>query len=100
SPAPIRVVPTLLAHLIPPERRGDRDAFVREICEHWIPRATRAASIDLWCEDGAFTLAEARAICEAARRAGKPVRGHIGQLSDLGAAELLAEVGALSADHL
>jgi imidazolonepropionase len=96
----IRVVPTLLAHLIPPERRGDRDEFVREICEQWIPRATAAASVDVWCEDGAFTLGEARAICQAARRAGKPVRGHIGQLSDLGAAELLAEYGALSADHL
>jgi len=98
--SPVRCVPTLLAHLIPPDRRGDRAAFVAEICEQWIPHATGAASVDLWCEDGAFTLAEARAILEAARRAGKAVRGHVGQLSDLGAAQLLAEFGALSADHL
>jgi len=96
-----RVVPTLLAHLVPPERRGDRDAFVREICEQWIPRAKPLArSVDVWCESAAFTLAETRAIFEAARAHGLPVRGHIGQLSDLGAAELLAELGALSADHL
>jgi imidazolonepropionase len=104
------LVPTLLAHLVPPERRVDRDAFVREICEQWIPRASKpppvpslprlATSVDVWCESTAFTLAETRAIFTAARAHGLPVRGHIGQLSDLGAAELLAEFGALSADHL
>ncbi|HEY1556208.1 MAG TPA: imidazolonepropionase [Kofleriaceae bacterium] len=96
-----RVIPTLLAHLVPPERTSDRDAFVREICEQWIPRAKPLArSVDVWCEHNAFTLAETRQIFEAARAHGLPVRGHVGQLSDLGAAELLAEFGALSADHL
>jgi imidazolonepropionase len=86
---------------VPPERAGDRDAFVREICEQWIPAARGLArSFDVWCETAAFTLAEARAMLEAARAAGLAVRGHVGQLSDLGAAELLAELGALSADHL
>ncbi|HTR49442.1 MAG TPA: imidazolonepropionase [Kofleriaceae bacterium] len=94
-------VPTLLAHLVPPERRGDRDAFVREICEQWIPRAKPLArSVDVWCESAAFTLDETRQIFTAARAHGLPVRGHIGQLSDLGAALLLAEFDALSADHL
>jgi imidazolonepropionase len=97
---PVRCVPTLLAHLIPPDRRGDRAAFVAEICDAWIPRATSATSVDVWCEDGAFTLAEARAILLAAKRAGKAMRGHVGQLSDQGAAELLGELGALSADHV
>jgi imidazolonepropionase len=102
----LRVVPTLLAHLVPPERAGDRDAFVREICERWV-RAARveiglrlATSVDVWCESAAFTLAETRQIFEAAKRAGLDVRGHVGQLSDLGAPQLLAEYGALSADHL
>jgi imidazolonepropionase len=100
-PARMRVVPTLLAHLVPPERRNDRDAFVREICERWLAGAGAVAtSIDVWCESAAFTLAETRTIFEAARAAELPVRGHIGQLSDQGAAELLAEFGALSADHL
>ena len=94
-------VPTLLAHLVPPERAGDRDVFVREICEQWIPSARGlATSVDVWCESTAFTLAEARAILTAARAAGLAVRGHVGQLADLGAAELLGEFGALSADHL
>ncbi len=95
-----RIVPTLLAHMIPPERRADRAAFVAELCDQLIPKAALATSVDVWCENGAFTLAETRQIFEAAQRAGKRVRGHVGQLSDLGAAELLGEFGALSADHV
>ncbi|MEO8553703.1 MAG: imidazolonepropionase [Kofleriaceae bacterium] len=100
--SPLRLVPTLLAHLVPPDRRADRAAFVREICEQWIPRAATgsAEAVDVWCEDAAFALAEARAILDAATRARLPVRGHVGQLSDVGGAELFAELGARSVDHL
>ncbi len=85
---------------MPPERRADRAAFIAELCEQLIPRAATATSVDVWCEDGAYTLAETRQIFSAARRAGKGIRGHVGQLSELGAPEPLAELGALSADHL
>jgi imidazolonepropionase len=43
---------------------------------------------------------EARLVCEAARRAGLGVRLHVGQFADIGGAQLCAEVGARSADHL
>lgn len=96
----VKLEPTLLAHWIPPERCGDRAAFVTEICNEWIPEATAATSVDVWCEDSAFRVDEARAILETARGARKVVRGHVGQFSDIGGAELLAELGARSADHL
>ncbi|MDB4958366.1 MAG: imidazolonepropionase [Myxococcales bacterium] len=99
----MRVVPTLLAHLVPPERAGDREAFVRDLCEQLIPQAARdklAASVDVYCDEGAFTLEESRAILGAAHRAGLRVRGHVGQFKDLGAAELIADLGGLSADHV
>ncbi|HEY5924285.1 MAG TPA: imidazolonepropionase [Kofleriaceae bacterium] len=98
-----RLVPTLLAHLVPPDRVDSRDAFVAEICEQLIPKAAEerlAASVDVYCDQGAFTLAETSAILGAARRAGLAVRGHVGQFADLGAAEVLADLGALSADHV
>ncbi|MBA3454425.1 MAG: imidazolonepropionase [Deltaproteobacteria bacterium] len=101
-PAP-RIVPTLLAHLVPPDRKADRSAFVLEICDRLIPevaRARLATSVDVYCDEGAFTLAETRSILGAARSAGLAVRGHVGQFTDLGAAELLSELSALSADHL
>jgi len=96
-------VPTLLAHLIPPDRKHDRDAYVGELVEQLIPRVAQerlATSVDIYCDVGAFTLAEARRILGTARACGLAVRGHVGQFEDLGGAELLAELGALSADHL
>jgi imidazolonepropionase len=98
-----RIVPTLLCHLIPAERQADRDRYVRELCEQLVPAVARerlATSVDVYCDEGAFTLAETRAILDAAKRAGLAVRGHVGQFRDLGAAELLGELGALSGDHL
>jgi imidazolonepropionase len=98
-----RLVPTLLAHLVPPDRARTRDAFVAEICEQLIPQAAAAQlarSVDVYCDQGAFTLDETRSILVAAQRAGLAVRGHVGQFADLGAAALLADLGALSADHV
>ena len=97
------VVPTLLAHLVPAERAGDRAAYVAEVCARWIPAAAAralATSVDVYCDRGAFTLAESRAILSAARAAGLAVRAHVGQFDDLGAAELVAELGGLSVDHV
>ena len=58
------------------------------------PAAARASGsrrrVDVWCDEGAFTLDETRAILargEGARAS--PVRGHVGQFGDLGAAELI-----------
>jgi imidazolonepropionase len=98
-----RVVPTLLAHLVPPERAARRDGFVADVCEALIPRVGQgqlATSLDVYCDEGAFTLAETRAMFGAARAAGLSVRAHAGQFRDLGAAELLGEMAGRSADHL
>jgi len=98
-----RIVPTLLAHLVPPERAGDRDRFVTELCERLIPLVAAgrlATSVDVYCDEGAFTAGEARVIFAAARAAGLAIRGHAGQFHDLGAAELIGELCGLSADHL
>jgi len=66
-----------------------------------VPRAAgRAVAVDVYCDDGAFTLAESRAILAAAKAAGLGVRAHAGQFADLGAAGLVADLGGLSADHL
>lgn len=100
----LRVTPTFLgAHAVPPERRGDRSGYVDEVVERMLPAVVAeglADSCDVYIDDGAFTLAEGRRILAAAREAGLRVRAHVGQFADLGGAELLGELGALSADHL
>lgn len=101
---PVDLVPTLLgAHILPPEHAGDRAAYVALVADDMVPRAARdglAAAVDVYCDQGAFTLDETRTILTAARRVGLHLRAHVGQFADLGGAELLAELGGLSADHL
>jgi imidazolonepropionase len=101
--ADVTIVPTLLLHAVPPERGGDQDAFVREVCEALVPRVAReklAAACDVFAEEGAFTLDEARRILEAAKTHGLTPRLHADQLTPGGGARLAAELGCASADHL
>lgn len=98
---PITIVPTLLCHAVPPERKADRAAYVDELCTQLVPAAAgRARSVDVYCDEGAFTLDETRAILSAAKAAGLAVRAHVGQFADLGGAELVASLGGLSIDHV
>ncbi len=100
----LRVATSLLgAHAVPTEYAGDRAAYVRLVAEEMVPAAAArglADACDVYLDDGAFTREEARAVLSAAKAAGLGVRAHVGQFADLGGAELAAELGALSADHL
>jgi imidazolonepropionase len=101
---PVEVVTTLLgAHVAPPEYAGDRSAYARTVAEEMIPAAAAsglADAVDAFCETIAFSVADCRRMFEAARAHGLPVKLHADQLSAGGGAELAAEFGALSADHL
>ncbi len=101
---PAHIVPTLLAaHVVPPEYREDREAYLRLIIDELIPRVAEeglARCCDVFVEESAFTRREARLILEAGRAAGLLPKLHADQLTDGGGARLAAEVGAVSADHL
>ncbi|MBI4508349.1 MAG: imidazolonepropionase [Deltaproteobacteria bacterium] len=99
---PLTIVPTLLgAHAVPAERNGDRALFVAECAGPMLEGARGLAhAVDVYCDEGAFTLEEARTILTAAKTSGFAVRAHAGQFRDLGAAGLVAELDGLSADHL
>jgi imidazolonepropionase len=104
---PCRIVPTFLgAHEIPVESRerdGGREAYVAEVCEAMIPAVARdglARFADVFCEHGVYTVAESRRILEAARAHGLGLKLHADELEGSGGAELAAELGAASADHL
>jgi len=98
---PLRVTTTLLAHL--PDPAEDRERFLDRFVSETLPEAARqrlADAVDVFIEDGAFTLAEGRRVLEAALELGLPVKAHAEQFSNSGAAKLVAELGGLSADHL
>jgi len=98
---PQRVVPTLLAHVIPKGWR--RQAYLEMFTTELIPEVRRrglAEAVDVFCDRGAFELQASRSIMESARHHGLSVKAHAEQLERLGASQLVAELGGLSADHL
>jgi imidazolonepropionase len=101
---PMRIVPTFLgAHVVPPEYRDRRDSYISLLVDELLPTvaAERLADYcDVFVEDTAFSVAEARRILGAARALGLGAKLHADQLSDSGGAALAAELGAASADHL
>jgi imidazolonepropionase len=101
---PVDVVTTLLgAHTLPPEFKADREAYVRLVIERMIPEALAEGlvdAVDAFLEPIAFSTPEVRAVFAAAKAQGLPVKLHADQLTASGGAELAAEFGALSADHL
>jgi imidazolonepropionase len=101
---PVRIVTTFLgAHIVPPEFKNDPEAYVALLIDRMIPAVAQeklASCCDVFVEESAFSVSQARRILTAARRAGLAAKLHADQLSSCGGAELASELGALSADHL
>jgi imidazolonepropionase len=98
-----RVVATFLALHALPVPAEKREAYIDHAAKVLVPRVAAeglARFVDAYVDANAFTVAEARRVCDAARAAGLGVRLHVGQFADVGGAELCADVGARSADHM
>ncbi len=100
----IDLVPTFLgAHEIPPEYKRNPDAYVSLVCTEMIPKVVSknlAVFCDVFCERGVFTTKQTRVILQTAQAFGLRAKLHADELHNTGGAELAAEFGAASADHL
>ncbi|HWH37826.1 MAG TPA: imidazolonepropionase [Candidatus Limnocylindrales bacterium] len=104
---PIEISPTFLgAHAVAPEfrdRPAAADAYLAHVIDEQLPAVAEqgvAQSADIFCERGVFEAEASRRLLDAAQAHGLAVRLHADELHESGAAELAADVGALSADHL
>ncbi|MER9496097.1 imidazolonepropionase [Mesorhizobium sp. M0006] len=101
---PVTVRTTFLgAHALPPEAKGDKDAFVDLVANTILPAIAAeglADAVDGFCEGIAFSPEQIARVFDKAKALGLPVKLHADQLSNLRGAELAARYGALSADHL
>ena len=90
------------AHALPPEFAGDKDGYIDLVCGMLPVLAAEGLvdAVDAFCEGIAFSPAQTARVFRAARELGLPVKLHADQLSHGGGAQLAAEWGALSADHL
>ncbi len=96
------VVPTFLgAHAVPPEYAGDAEGYVDYLVETVLPEcASLARFCDVFCDEGVFTVDQARRVLQAGKDHGLIPRLHANQLARSGGVQLAAEIGAISADHL
>lgn len=106
---PLDLVPTFLgAHAVPPEFAQNPDTYVDVVVHEMIPEVARwkaahwdgALFCDVFCETGAFSVAQSRRILEAAKAAGLGLKIHSDEFDPLGGTAMAVELGATSADHL
>lgn len=101
---PVRIASTFLgAHALPPEYRGDADGYISMLCDTMLPDIAAlglADAVDAFCEGIGFSPSQTERLFKAAKNVGLPIKLHAEQLSNLHGAQLAAEYGALSADHL
>ncbi|MFA9218952.1 MAG: imidazolonepropionase [Sphingomonadaceae bacterium] len=100
---PVTVTTTFLgAHALPPEYAGRADDYVSAVCAMMTPLAEQGLvdAVDVFCERIGFSHEQTERVFQAARALGLPVKLHAEQLSDQRGAQLVAQYGGLSADHL
>ena len=100
----VDVVPTFMgAHAVPAEYRNAPEDYVKIVVEEMIPKVAEkelAEFCDVFCEKGVFTLEQSRRILEAGKNHGLKPKIHADEMNASGGAELAANVGAVSAEHL
>jgi imidazolonepropionase len=101
---PIEVVKTYLgAHAVPKEYKGREDEMIEEIINDVLPVVVEkklAEFCDVFCEKNVFSIEQSRRLLSKAKEMGLKVKLHADEIVPLGGAELAAELGAVSADHL
>ena len=112
---PLQLVPTFLgAHALPPESKETGEAgyerYTQEIIERMLPQIQSwwhgeyserpLPYVDVFCEQGAFNLAQSERIFRAAKALGFPLKIHADEFAGLGGTGLAVQMGAISADHL
>lgn len=101
---PVEIVRTYMgAHAVPEEFKQNREGYMELMLEKVIPYVAEnglAEYIDCFCEHGVFSVEESRRILEHGHALGLGIKLHADEIESMGGAELAAELGAVSAEHL
>ena len=98
----LRIISTFLgAHAVPKEYKGRTGEYVDMMIKEMLPAVKgKAKFCDIFTEKNVFEIEDSRRFLKAAREAGFQLKLHADEIVTLGGAELAAELGAVSADHL
>jgi len=101
---PLDIVSTYMgAHAVPPEYAENGSSYVDFMIKEVLPQVKTsglAEFCDVFCEAGVFEISESKRLLTAAKEMGFQLKLHADEIVPLGGAELAAELGAVSADHL
>ncbi|MBZ4663275.1 MAG: imidazolonepropionase [Caloramator sp.] len=101
---PIDIVSTYLgAHAVPEEYKENVDGYIDLMIEKVMPYVKKeklAEYVDAFCEEGFFNLEQTRRVLRAAKELGFQVKLHADEIEPMGGAQLAAELGAVSVEHL
>ena len=93
----------LAAHAVPPEYKGRKKKWIEKICKSILPKVKKrglARYVDVFCDAGYFSIEDTKEIFNAAKKLNFSLKLHGDELENTGAAELAAQMNALSVDHL
>jgi imidazolonepropionase len=101
---PINIIPTFMgAHEYPEEYKNDHETYLNLLCREMIPAVAEqgiARFCDIFTEAHVYNLAESRRVLQCAKDYGLGLKMHADEIEAMGGAELAAELGCISADHL
>jgi imidazolonepropionase len=102
---PLELIPTFLgAHALPAEYAGQADAYISLVVDEMLPAVAALGEplpfVDIFCDEGAFTVAQLAQVLGAARALGFPLKAHLDEFAALGGTPVAAALGATSIDHL
>lgn len=102
--SPLDIVPTFMgAHEYPPEYKQNHEAYLNILTREMIPAVAKqgiARFCDIFTEAHVYSIEESRRVLETARKYGMKLKMHADEIEAIGGAELAAELGCISADHL
>ena len=100
---PVDIAATFLGpHSVLPEWKGKEDEFINYMIEVMkkVRERNLAEFADIFCEKNVFSIEQSRRFLKSAKEMGLKLKIHADEIVRLGGAELAAELGAVSADHL
>lgn len=101
---PIDIIRTFLgAHAVTKDYKGRENVYIDYLTDNVMPEVAErnlAEFCDVFCEKNVFTVEQSRQLLLRAKEMGFKLKIHADEIVQLGGAELAAELGAISADHL
>jgi imidazolonepropionase len=108
---PLEIIPTFMgAHAIPSNYQSTPDDYVQSLCNSMLPKVVDwwltsntndpLPFVDVFCDQGAFSVQQTESIFKAACALGFPIKIHADEFASLGGVQLAVAYHATSADHL